>query len=765
MHQISVVAATANSGDTHASTLKKIEPRTDESNRRGSLLGLAAGRGFKLEAAVFLALIITFAAVLWGDSLRQKHLSLTESGAHFLPYIYSDRDEGGATLGEPSPKGGFGWSCDLRPKVQYPYCGYGLQVDGSEQWGKTLDLSRYDQVTVSLVYHGAPTRLKFVLKNFDPAYSSSVTGQTTMPNVAEFPVTEGVNTIDLRLDQFGVDQWWLDQNKLPEGQPAPDLRNVVAVDFVTAGGPETGKFTAAVQSIKFSGIWLTSAQWYLLILGIWLVVAGLFLVYRFIAVKTGLEARQRLQERESRELALARAAAEAASDAKSQFLANMSHELRTPLNAVLGYAQLLERGELGDRQRNAVSAILQSGNHLLMLITDILDLSKVEAGRLDLIPSPFDLHACVEQVGTMIRLRAEEKGIDFAIGLEEGLPRLVIGDAKRVRQILLNLLGNAVKFTSTGEVRMDVSACSRTDGNVRLRFEVSDTGRGIAESEVERLFEPFEQVGTVTERSGGTGLGLSIARQLVRAMGGEIQVQSTLGRGSRFSAEIECALTSSAVLEGQLERPALTNGIRVLAVDDDSATREFLSSALTTLGATASTAESGASALEACSRDRPDLVLIDLKMPGLNGLATIRQMKMSSELRDVPVVAISGSATSTSEADALAAGAMRLLEKPIDLEALAECLTGTEPKTCTLGAGHDDATRPLARPPADRMEQLLVLARAGNMSGVRKAAQALAELDPTLRPFARRLCALAEAYQSPAVLRLVEQSMYGSEAA
>lgn len=764
MHELGLVPAITDCGDPHAPTLKSTERSANDFDRRGSLSRLVRGRGLKLEATVFLALITTFVAVLWGDSLRQKSLSLTESGAHFLPYIYSDRDEGGATFAQLDTKTGFGWSCHLQPKVQYPYCGYGLQVDGSEQWGKTLDLSRYDQVTVSLVYHGAPTRLKFVLKNFDPAYSSSVTGQTTMPNVAEFPVTEGLNTISLRLDQFGVDQWWLDQNKLPEDQPAPDLRNIVAVDFVTAGGPETAKFTAAIQSINFNGIWLTSAQWYLLILGMWLVVAGLFLVYRFIAVKSGLEARQRVQERESRDLALARAAAEAASDAKSQFLANMSHELRTPLNAVLGYAQLLERGELDDRQKNAVSAILQSGNHLLMLITDILDLSKIEAGRLDLTEAPFDLHACVEHVGTMIRLRAEEKGIDFAICLEEDLPRQVIGDAKRVRQVLLNLLGNAVKFTSTGEVRMDISVCLWADGNVRLRFDVSDTGKGIAESEIERLFEPFEQAGTVTERSGGTGLGLSITRQLVRAMGGDIQAQSTLGRGSRFSAEIVCALASSEILDDHHERPALAQRLRVLAIDDDSATREFLSSALAKLGATPSTAQSGASALEACSSDRPDLVLIDLKMPGMNGLATIRQMKLSPEMRDVPIIAISGAATASSEAHALAAGAVRLLEKPIDIETLAECLTGAEPEICMLRVG-DDAASTSARPPADRMEQLLTLARAGNMTGVRTAAQALAELDPTLRPFARRLCTLAEAYQSPAVLRLVEQNMYGSEAA
>ena len=725
---------------------------------------LRRGQDFKLEAAAFLLVILTFALVLWGDSIRERRLALTESSANFLPYFYSDGDEGGTSSVQIDPKRSFRWTCTLGAKVQYPYCGYGLQLYGAEESGKTLDLSRYDHVTLSLVYHGAPTRLKLALKNFDPAYSSAVTGQTTMPVVAEFEVREGLNTIELRRGQFSVDQWWLDQNVLPAGQPAPDMRNIVAVDFISAGGVSPEKFTVAIKSIVFGGIMLTSAQWYMLILGAWLVLTGLFLVYRFIAVRSGYERRQRIQVRESRELAQARAAAEAASDAKSQFLANMSHELRTPLNAILGYAQLLDREKLSDRQRSAVSTIHQSGSHLLTLITDILDLSKIEAGKLDLLPAPFDLHTCVGHVGNMIRLRTEEKGLNFTVELSQDLPRQVIGDAKRIRQILLNLLGNAVKFTATGDVRLDVSVASWDDGNIRLRFEVTDTGTGIAESQVGRLFEPFEQAGTVIDRSGGTGLGLGITRRLVRAMDGEVQVQSRVGRGSRFTAEVVCALASSMPRADRHDWLALPLAARILLVDDDSATCQFLCQALTDLGAIAWTAESGASALDACAQQRPDLIFMDLKMPGMNGLAAIRQMKMSPELRDVPIVAISGSVTATCEADALAAGAVRLLHKPIDLETLAECLAHSMPE-CAAPHGADGRDIKFALPPAHRMEQLLLLARAGNMRGVRKEAQSLAELDPELRPFAQRLCELAASYQSPAVLRLVEQTLDGREAA
>lgn len=764
MREGSGVPARKEPSAPHALTLAPSRAGDDERGVDKSSAWLRRGQHFKLEAAAFLVVILTFALVLWGDSLREKRLALMDSSAQFLPYFYSDGDEGGASSVQIDAMRSFRWTCSLVPKVQYPYCGYGLQLNGAQESGKMLDLSRYDSVTLSLVYHGAPTRLKLALKNFDPAYSSAVTGQTTMPVVAEFAVTEGLNTIELRRDQFSVDQWWLDQNTLPPGQAAPDLRNIVAVDFVSAGGSPPGKFTVAIKDLVFSGIILTSAQWYLLILGAWLVLTGLFLVYRFFTVRSGYERRHRVQAHESRELAQARAVAEAASDAKSQFLANMSHELRTPLNAILGYAQLLDREKLSDRQKSAVSTIHQSGSHLLTLITDILDLSKIEAGKLDLLPAPFDLHVCVAQVGHMIRLRTEEKGLNFIVELSNDLPRQVIGDAKRIRQILLNLLGNAVKFTAIGDVRLDASVASWEHGNIRLRFEVTDTGTGIAEGQIDRLFEPFEQAGTVIDRSGGTGLGLSITRQLIQAMDGEVQVQSRIGCGTRFTAELVCALASSITKPDRHDRLALPQAIRVLVVDDDSATCELLCEALTELGASARTAESGAFALEACAQQRPDLIFMDLRMPGMNGLAAIRQMKMSPELRDVPIIAISGAITVTSETDALAAGAVRLLQKPIEREILAECVTQNKPQMAAPNALDGSEIR-FALPPAHRMEQLLLLARAGNMRGVQKEAQSLAELDPELRPFAQRLAELAASYQSPAVLRLVEQNLDGREAA
>ena len=724
---------------------------------------LKSGHDLKIAAAMFFAVIITFVALLWGDSFREQHLSFTKESGQFYPYFYSDGDEGGASSVDVGDADNWAWTCNVRTGLQYPYCGYGLQVKGSEEAGKSLDLSRYDRVMVSLRYHGPPSRLKLTLKNFDPAYSTKALGQSTMPVVAEFDVQEGLNEIILKREQFSVDQWWTDQRKALGGELEPDLRHVVAIDFVSAGGVTLGEFKVSVESIAFSGIIITTAQWYMLILGIWAGLIGLFLLYRFFSVKRGYEIRHRAQTREGLALAQARGAAETASAAKSQFLANMSHELRTPLNAILGYAQLLDREALTDRQRAAVQTIDQSGRHLLTLITDILDLSKIEAGRLDLLPAAFDLHACVGNVANMIRLRTEEKGLDFTVHLADDLPRQLVGDAKRIRQVLLNLLGNAVKFTMTGEVRLAISALPSPGDEVLIRFEVSDTGDGIQQDQIERLFEPFEQAGTAIDRSGGTGLGLSITRQLVQAMNGDISVQSIVGQGSHFTAEIVCSLGAADADDAHGD-PPLPATFRVLVVDDDQATCEYLCHALAALGASAATAADGAGALEACAHMRPDLVLMDLKMPGMNGLDAIRRMKMSCALRDVPIVAITGAAGKTNEADALAAGAVRLLPKPVDIDTLAECLAA-----CAAPPAEPvDDQRSAAEfkiPPVQQMQQLLILARAGNMRGVRIEAAQIAERDPQFRPFADRLCELAAAYQSPAVLRLVEQNIYGRDAA
>jgi len=242
------------------------------------------------------------------------------------------------------------------------------------------------------------------------------------------------------------------------------------------------------------------------------------------------------------ELSDAKERAEIASRAKSQFLARMSHELRTPLNAVMGYAQILKMDNgLTDKQRNGLDIIHSSGQHLLTLIVDILDLSRIEAGKAELRIAPVELVARLQAVVDIVRVMAEDKQIGLALDLDPQLPAVVLADEKRLNQILLNLLGNAVKFTHVGGVTLRARALgpdAGQAGHVRLRFEVQDSGVGIAEDQAVRLFEPFEQAGSAEQRVGGTGLGLAISRQLVRMMGGEIQLESRLAQGSRFWFEI-----------------------------------------------------------------------------------------------------------------------------------------------------------------------------------------------------------------------------------
>ncbi|HWI87543.1 MAG TPA: ATP-binding protein, partial [Sphingomonas sp.] len=223
-------------------------------------------------------------------------------------------------------------------------------------------------------------------------------------------------------------------------------------------------------------------------------------------------------------------------------------ELRTPLNAILGYAQILQAGTLSERDAAAVGTIHRSGGHLLTLITDILDLSKIEAGHMDLEATPTDLRMTVQTVGEMICMRAEDKNLRFAWTVAPDVPQLVIADGKRLRQVLINLLGNAVKFTEVGDVRLEVGLISSDGGDARLRFDVRDTGAGIPPDKLQLVFEAFEQAGEAGDRANGTGLGLSISRHIIEAMGSRIEVESTIGVGSRFWFDLTVPLAGSRAL-------------------------------------------------------------------------------------------------------------------------------------------------------------------------------------------------------------------------
>ena len=333
--------------------------------------------------------------------------------------------------------------------------------------------------------------------------------------------------------------------------------------------------------------------------------------------------------------------AEAADRAKSEFLANMSHEIRTPMNGVLGMAELLAKTELTPRQKTFTDVIVKSGNALLTIINDILDFSKINAGQLTLDPAPFRLAEAVEDVATLVSARVAEKNLELIVRVDPRLPAFVVGDVGRFRQIVTNMLGNAVKFTEKGHVLIDVSG-ETLDGVVRLKVSVEDTGIGIPADKLQNVFEKFAQVdGSSTRRHEGTGLGLAIAARLVDLMGGKIGIESEVGRGSIFW--FTAAMPAHAAGAPAPSVPVDVTGARVLVIDDNPVNREILLEQLRSWGFDCAAAESGAIGLAFLDRAAQlgasiDCVILDYQMPGMNGADVAKAMCADVRTSSIPIV-------------------------------------------------------------------------------------------------------------------------------
>jgi signal transduction histidine kinase/integral membrane sensor domain MASE1/ActR/RegA family two-component response regulator len=378
----------------------------------------------------------------------------------------------------------------------------------------------------------------------------------------------------------------------------------------------------------------------------------------------------------------ARQTAEAASQAKSEFLANMSHELRTPLNGILGYAQILQQDHVSsdDRQLYA-QTVYQCGQHLLSLIEDVLDLSKIEARRLDLNPIEMVLSDCIDEVARTCAVRAEQKGLGFRFDLDADVPTWTIADGKRLRQVLLNLLGNAVKFTDIGEISLRVRLMSThqtQDGRsiATVRFEVIDTGVGMTPEETTKIFDPFEQAGSRQQRAQGTGLGLAIGQKLVEKMGSQIQVESELGRGSRFWFDLACPLITvpSVATLPTCDRPTIIgyHGDRrtILLVDDRDENCAVVCSLLEPLGFELHIAYNGREALEQAIAQPPDLILTDIAMPEMDGLTLIEHLRQHPTLAATPIIVSSASAYDFERSESLNLKVEDVLPKPLNLDDL-----------------------------------------------------------------------------------------------
>lgn len=408
------------------------------------------------------------------------------------------------------------------------------------------------------------------------------------------------------------------------------------------------------------------SSWGTLIMG--LAFTGLITGYVHRGWRRGLDATEAnlTLQREIAERMRAETAAETANSAKSVFLASMSHEIRTPLNAILGYAQILQRDpRLTTDQLDAIVGIGVSGHHLLGLINEVLDLSKIEAGKMELTLGPFHMGSLGRGLSATFQPLCAQKGIGFRLELDPATARWVVGDEGKLRQVLINLAGNAVKFTEVGEVCIGIHAAPGD----RWRFEVRDTGLGIPMEEHTRIFQPFHR-GNGAQHLGGTGLGLTIAQRQVELMGGSLRLESERGRGSSFQFDLHLSAAQRQPEDPPPVVDRLANGCHVLAlvVDDRLENRDVLERILKDIGCDVRVAVDGASAVQACRQSPPpDIAFLDLLMPGLSFEETVHSMRESAG-PGFSIVAHSASALPEMRARALAAGCVEFLPKPIRCE-------------------------------------------------------------------------------------------------